>query len=323
MVRLAFKAFVEAKIEDVFDFIANPANLKLVYPRELDVKIRSVGEPKKGSEFSFEIRALNQRFIWDGIIDEIERPKFFVDRALRSPFKKWVHKHIFAEANGGTEIIDEIEFEAPLGFLGSLFSKRFVSSVIEYRNSMIRKFFGSNVEPFYKDPTLIPLQVGNLASFLLLLVSFLIALNVPTSPILGLVAGLIAWVLAWFFSHDLFHYLVGRALGIRFSNYFLGLSNIVRLGIVRGDAKFLLVALGLRIDRSIKYSGKRLAAMYLSGPLASMVFPALLSLIVLRNNYDAGLVLLLISAINIAFTSYFSPKVGCIAKAMKRIRKQT
>jgi ligand-binding SRPBCC domain-containing protein len=55
-------------------------------------------------------------------IESLERPRYFVDRMQRGAFKSMVHRHIFEPRGAGTLMRDELEFEAPLGFLGRIFS---------------------------------------------------------------------------------------------------------------------------------------------------------------------------------------------------------
>jgi ligand-binding SRPBCC domain-containing protein len=319
--RLNFTTEINASAEDLFDFVSDPRNLASVYPKELDTKLESFQEQiKKGSQFCFTTKILNQKFLWCSQITEFRRPFYFTDIALVSPFKNWTHTHRFEEREGKTIMIDDVMYDAPLGPFGNFISRKLIAEIFKYRNKAIRKKFGEKVEPIYRDITRIPLLPGTLISAIGFILSFLIPNFYHANIYLALFYGLVSWFLAWFFSHDLMHLLVGIFLGIRFREYFIGLSNIVRLGIVKGDASFLLVALGLRIDRKIKYDKSRLAIMYLAGPLGSILFPFLISYLFIVRNLYVGLVLLTISALNLVFTSYFSPKEGCIAKAVRILK---
>lgn len=322
MASLSFETEVDAGLEEVFSFVSDPRNLPSVYPPEL--KPRIISCPQKietGSEFSFITRILNQEIQWRSRITEFREPNSFTDEAISSPFKRWVHRHTF-ETNGEKTVMrDDIEFIAPLGFIGEVFAKKFVIEVMEYRNKAIRKIMGEREEPVFKDPTRISLELGTSLSVLFVALSFLIAFNISGNLLVGLFQGLLSLFLIWFFSHDLFHLVVGILLGIRFKEYFIGLSNITRLGIVKGSLSYLLIALGIRIDRGKKYDRKRLAAMFYAGPIASMVLPLLISILVARNNSTVGYLLLAISIANIAFTSYFSPREGCIAKGFRVLRR--
>lgn len=61
-------------------------------------------------------------------IESVDRPHFFIDRMLRGAFKSMVHRHIFREQEGGTVMIDELEFQAPFGLLGKAFSALVLTS---------------------------------------------------------------------------------------------------------------------------------------------------------------------------------------------------
>jgi ligand-binding SRPBCC domain-containing protein len=49
-----------------------------------------------------------------------DRPRAFVDEMQRGAFARWRHAHTFIEHEGGTLVIDDVDFAAPLGVLGKL-----------------------------------------------------------------------------------------------------------------------------------------------------------------------------------------------------------
>jgi ligand-binding SRPBCC domain-containing protein len=51
-------------------------------------------------------------------ITELDEPSRFVDAQLRGPFKTFRHEHLFRPIAEGTEMLDSITFQAPLGPLG-------------------------------------------------------------------------------------------------------------------------------------------------------------------------------------------------------------
>lgn len=74
-------------------------------------------------------------------ISEVDRPHHFVDRQLRGPFHEFVHEHTFVPVDGGTRVIDNVRFSAPLGPLGWLAEKlvleRYVPKLIDARNEFM------------------------------------------------------------------------------------------------------------------------------------------------------------------------------------------
>lgn len=82
-------------------------------------------------------------------ITEFERPNYFVDEMLKGAFKNFRHEHIFKEVNGVTIMIDIFDYTSPLGFLGKiadrLFLKKYMTSLLDDRNQVIKKFAETNL----------------------------------------------------------------------------------------------------------------------------------------------------------------------------------
>lgn len=72
-----------------------------------------------------------------------EPGRMFRDEQVSGPFKKWVHTHRF-EPKGETssELVDQIDYELPLGGLGSFFGGAFANSTLErmfaFRHALTR-----------------------------------------------------------------------------------------------------------------------------------------------------------------------------------------
>jgi ligand-binding SRPBCC domain-containing protein len=74
-------------------------------------------------------------------VTELERPTRFVDEQVRGPFRRFRHEHRFTQTDDGTELIDEIHFEAPLGPLGRIAERlvleRYLRQLIVTRNEHV------------------------------------------------------------------------------------------------------------------------------------------------------------------------------------------
>ena len=81
-------------------------------------------------------------------IAEYNSPTYFVSEMVEGAFKKLHHQHIFEFSNGTTTMIDIFVFEAPLGFLGELFSKlvlkNYMKGFLIKRNNTIKQVAESN-----------------------------------------------------------------------------------------------------------------------------------------------------------------------------------
>lgn len=71
-------------------------------------------------------------------------PRMFEDVQISGPFKKWRHKHIVEPDGEGALLIDDIEYEPPLGFLGSLADPLMIRPKLEkmfdYRHRATREW---------------------------------------------------------------------------------------------------------------------------------------------------------------------------------------
>jgi hypothetical protein len=71
----------------------------------------------------------------------------FADEQVEGPFRKWLHRHEFAVAPGGTRVTDRIDFEPPGGALGLLVTASFIERdlkwIFDYRSQKLRDLLGT------------------------------------------------------------------------------------------------------------------------------------------------------------------------------------
>lgn len=77
---------------------------------------------EKGDIVSIELDFLIFKNKWVSLISDnqiTEEGFFFIDEGKELPFflSHWKHKHIIKESGEGAEIIDQIDFKSPFGFL--------------------------------------------------------------------------------------------------------------------------------------------------------------------------------------------------------------
>ena len=74
-------------------------------------------------------------------IVQLERPTSFTDEQVRGPFARFHHEHVFTETDGGTEMLDRVSFDAPLGVFGRVVEiglGPYVRRLIERRDSYLK-----------------------------------------------------------------------------------------------------------------------------------------------------------------------------------------
>jgi len=326
LVSVVSRVKLSAESIRVFNFLTNLDNVVKLYPPELRVKV--LERPpilKKDSEFKLSFYILGQRLYAKFRIAEYEHGSRIVAEAVESPFRLWRHEHKITKHEGdGTVLEDVLEIKTYLGPFGDYFAGKIMRGIADYRSLVIRRELnGENVIPIFKDPTKLSLALGTVltlvgtAAGLLITFSFLPSWSVFLTFILGMVS----FLLLWYSTHDLAHLIAGALTGVRFSNYYIGLSNLSR--ILPNKLMTIPITLGIKIDRERTKAGKiGYAAMYLAGPLASMLTPftAPTWIIIKGQHLPAGYAILLIALFNLVFTAIFSYKVGCIRKAIKAVR---
>jgi ligand-binding SRPBCC domain-containing protein len=129
--RLSSRQFLPVSRRRAWRFFSSPWNLSAITPVDLNLKIVSVSghsQTHAGQIIRFSIKVLGLFPVnWETAVTEVKDLDSFTDIQRAGPFSVWHHKHIFSEVNGGTEIVDEIEYAIPFGLLGRLAHFIFVS----------------------------------------------------------------------------------------------------------------------------------------------------------------------------------------------------
>lgn len=134
-----------------WDFFSTPLNLEAITPKHLKFQILSDLKGVKmypGQLIKYYVTPfLGIRMYWVTEITHVEQGKFFVDEQRVGPYGMWHHQHHFKEVDGGVEMTDIVDYGVPFGPLGalahSLFVKKQVAGIFEYRAQVLEKKFGS------------------------------------------------------------------------------------------------------------------------------------------------------------------------------------
>lgn len=75
---------------------------------------------------------------------EYEPGRMFADRMVRGPFRAWLHRHIIEPIDDAScTLIDDVEYELPLGALGRVFgapiARRELERLFAYRHEVTRR----------------------------------------------------------------------------------------------------------------------------------------------------------------------------------------
>jgi uncharacterized protein (TIGR01777 family) len=85
-----------------------------------------------GAKTTLRVKAGPFRRRWIAEYRACIKGKEFTDVQIAGPFKSWEHRHQFIPKGGEKcVLVDSIDYELPLGFLGRIFGKRFVAKKLE------------------------------------------------------------------------------------------------------------------------------------------------------------------------------------------------
>jgi len=137
---------IKAPIERVFD-LARSLDLHKISTgksREEAIAGRTSGLIKAGEEVTWRATHLGIRQTLTSLITRMERPFMFQDQMKKGTFKSLSHDHLFEQKGEYTIMKDIFHFESPGGWLGeifnSLFLTKYLHSVLEERNRVIKEF---------------------------------------------------------------------------------------------------------------------------------------------------------------------------------------
>lgn len=135
---------VSASIDETFAFFADASNLERLTPPWLNFAILSPVpvEIREGVEIDYRIGLYGLPVPWRSRIDVWEPGIRFVDRQLIGPYRWWRHEHRFEAVEGGTRVIDDVEY-APRGrWLSAALVRRQLQAIFAYRQHALRQTFG-------------------------------------------------------------------------------------------------------------------------------------------------------------------------------------
>lgn len=140
---LQFETVLPFTQQQVWDFHQGKGVVEKLTPPGLKLEVLSKdNELRNGAIHKIRIRKFGIPFVWEVQISDVIPPMRFRDRAIRSPFKTWVHTHEMLPHSDGTLLKDSLEIEMPFGTFGriafALFVKRDLEKMFDYRHAQTR-----------------------------------------------------------------------------------------------------------------------------------------------------------------------------------------
>ncbi len=122
--------WLNAPLEEVFDFFSRAENLEALTPAMLKFRIVTPVpiEMKEGALIDYRLRLRGLPMRWRSEITGWDPPNRFVDEQRKGPYRWWHHEHCFTAKDGGTLVLDEVKYNL-LG--GRLVNRWFVAPDLE------------------------------------------------------------------------------------------------------------------------------------------------------------------------------------------------
>ena len=141
---------VNASLDQLWDFISSPANLKKITPPYMGFDITTKFLPEKmyqGMMISYKVSALpGYKTDWLTEITHVVPGRYFVDEQRSGPYKVWHHEHKLIPNDKGVMMTDLITYEPPFGFLGAIANKLLIKNKLDeifvYRRNRLIDLFG-------------------------------------------------------------------------------------------------------------------------------------------------------------------------------------
>ena len=140
-------------MEELWEFISSPANLKEITPGYMGFEIRTSPLPEKiypGLMISYWVRPiLGIKMNWLTEITHVREPHYFVDEQRSGPYALWHHEHRLLATEQGVQMTDLVTYRLPAGPLGTMahrvFVKKQLDGIFRYREQALEKIFGKQL----------------------------------------------------------------------------------------------------------------------------------------------------------------------------------
>ena len=141
------KQIIKRPRAEVFEFFADAGNLERITPPELNFQIITPQpiDVRKGALIDYQLKLRGIPITWKTEITEWNPPHDFVDTALKSPYKQWIHLHTFEDGDAGETVMrDIVRYRLPLEPLGDIahfYVKKELAYIFDYRYKVIEEIF--------------------------------------------------------------------------------------------------------------------------------------------------------------------------------------
>ena len=136
-------------INEAWNFLSDPVNLKTITPDYMGFEILSGAEKKMfpGQIIQYLVTPiLGIPTKWVTEITHVKKGEYFVDEQRFGPYSLWHHKHFLKPIKNGVEMEDIIDYKIPFGLFGQMIHPILVKPKLnerfKYREIKLVELFG-------------------------------------------------------------------------------------------------------------------------------------------------------------------------------------
>jgi len=141
--------FLTIDINTAWDFFSSAKNLALITPPEMAFKILTKlenVEVYEGMIIDYTVKPLlGIPLKWTTEICKVNKPFLFMDKQVKGPYSVWEHTHRFIEKDNGVLMQDEVKYQLPLGFIGTIVNNYIVRNkirkIFKFREEALNRLF--------------------------------------------------------------------------------------------------------------------------------------------------------------------------------------
>lgn len=141
-------------VKTAWDFFSSPNNLSRITPTDMGFTVLTKDtdqELYEGMIINYTVSPLfHIPLKWQTRIKQVNRDKSFMDFQEKGPYKYWNHFHEFIPNDKGVLMKDTVDYELPLGFLGTIVHRLLVQkklkNIFDFRYQVLEKMFNSKSE---------------------------------------------------------------------------------------------------------------------------------------------------------------------------------
>ena len=162
MPEFVLRTSLNHSVADVFAWHMRPGALERLIPPWERITIESrEGTPANGGRVAFRVRRGPTDVRLEVLHTDFEQDHLFREEQTRGPFTRWVHTHRFEpESGGGCSVEDHVEWEIPMGTVGSLLGDSTVEAELQRLFTFRHHRLHNDLERHKKYGTGAPLTVA-------------------------------------------------------------------------------------------------------------------------------------------------------------------